>query len=89
MLDLTKNRYSSQWRADNAGDDIRRKLTHLVTEYDRQQEKKGKGYNPYGLAQYLEAADLVADEINKGMEKNQAIQKHFQGALASFLMRKI
>ena len=58
--------------------DIKAKLTHAVTAFDRKQEeratkRKGGYHNPYALAQYLMRVDDVLADIENGAEPAAAI----------------
>jgi hypothetical protein len=57
--------------------DIKRKLDHAVTAFDRKQEeraaKRGSYHNPYALGQYLMRVDDVMSDIANGATPQAAI----------------
>jgi hypothetical protein len=67
---------------------LRETLISLVTQYDKKQSTK-KFYNPYALAQYLEAVDRVVADFEKGMGLNEALTKNFNDRLLEFLVKKV
>jgi hypothetical protein len=73
-------------------EDFRVRLGHIVTEFDRNQEKKNpKKYNRYALSLYLEAADGVRDYLTEHPLSNleTAITAHFNDRLLDFIFKKI
>jgi hypothetical protein len=66
---------------------IESKLSHLVTRYDANQEKRARYYNPYALGLYLAAVDRVIEDIAKGMSLPDAINNNFNDRLAAYLLK--
>ena len=69
-------------------EEIRFKLVHTATEYDRTQETK-KYYNPYALSQYFAATERVLEEVQKGVSVRQALLNNFQGRLLDSLLKAV
>jgi hypothetical protein len=74
---------------DGGGRDIRFVMIHAVTEYDRKQEAKKVGYNPYALPQYLGAVSRAADAIAAGENPRAAILSCFSGRLATAVLKSV
>lgn len=68
--------------------EIRFRLTHALTEYDRKQSKK-RFYNPYALGQYLLRLDSVCEDIEQGAEPRQAILAAFNDRLLDVCLRAL
>lgn len=68
--------------------DIRPRLLHIVTEYDRRQSKR-KGYNPYALAHYCRAIGNVMEAIGNGEPIEQALKHGFCGSLLRHVAKKL
>ena len=54
--------------------DLRTRLIHAATAYDRRQENK-RGYNRHALAQYFAAIDAAMDMIAHGATVRQALER--------------
>lgn len=68
-------------------DQIRTKLVHAATEYDRKESRK-KGYNRYALGQYFMAIDNAAELMaEEGESLRSAIIRSFNGRLCDHLLR--
>lgn len=79
---------------DDSHDSHRLRMAHSVTAYDRGQEaraaKNPKAYhNTYALGHYLGAVDRAHSEMKKGTSPAEAINKHFNGALAKRLHKHL
>ena len=67
---------------------MREKLVHLVTQWDMKQAKR-KHYNPYALAQYLEAVDSAMGAIDSGSSPEASLRAHFNDRLLTYLLKGI
>jgi hypothetical protein len=79
---------------DDSHESHRLRMAHSVTAYDRGQEaraaKNPKAYhNTYALGHYLKAVDGAHGEMKKGTAPAEAINKHFNGALAKRLHKHL
>ena len=70
------------------GGSIRTALVHAATRYDVRQAK-GKRYNHYALAQYLNRIDEVCADIEKGSPPRDAIVAGFTGPLLNVMLKAI
>lgn len=68
--------------------DIRSKLAHAVTEYDRKQSTK-RGYNIYALSHYLGRVAEIEADINAGADPAAAIKAAFSGRLLDACLKAI
>jgi hypothetical protein len=69
-------------------EEITRRLTHAVTEYDRKESSK-KHYNRFALGQYFERiADIRAD-LDRGAEVRAAIVAGFTGRLLDVCLKSV
>ncbi len=65
--------------------DVRDKLIHAATAYDRRQAR-GKRYNPYALAQYFQRIDEVMADIEAGATPREALLAAFSDRLLDALL---
>jgi hypothetical protein len=65
---------------------LRDKLLHQVTEYDRRQQGK-RGYNMWALPQYLGALEQVQEDLDKGVTVRKALTSNFCGRLLDRLLK--
>lgn len=68
-------------------DDLRTRLVMAVTQYDRREEKRGRGYNIYALPQYLGAVDDAMKKIDKGQSPEDALSSTFTGRLLEVVLK--
>jgi hypothetical protein len=68
--------------------EMRFKLLHAVTEYDRKQST-GKGYNRYALANYLAAVEDVTNAVNCGSTRRDALVSRFNGRLLDVCLKSL
>jgi hypothetical protein len=61
--------------------EIKIKLLHAVTEYDRRESKKSS-YNRYALPQYIARINEIDADIQNGADIRKAIVAGFSGRLA-------
>ena len=59
-------------------------LQSLLTQWDIKQSKK-RGYNPYALGIYFEAAERAANLIDDGAYVKESLAKCFNDRLLTFL----
>lgn len=64
------------------------RMVMAVTDYDRKQMSR-RGYNPYALAQYLEAVEAIEKEISSGTTPRQAILNNLLAGLCDVTLRAI
>lgn len=69
-------------------DDIKRRLVHAATAYDRRRAK-GKRYNYYALGQYLMRIDQVCADIAKGASPREALIRAFSDRLLDAMLKGI
>jgi hypothetical protein len=69
-------------------DQLRFKLVHAATEYDRKQEGK-RGYNPYALLQYFVAIDQAIAHHESGKTIRQALVSNFCDRLLDCLLKAV
>ncbi len=67
-------------KKDSSCHALRGALVHAVTVYDRRRAGR-KGYNRYALAQYLDAAERAATEVDKGFPVRAALCRAFNDRL--------
>lgn len=76
-----------------ASGDVHGAMAHVVTGYDRQQQGradiKGTYHNPNALGLYLGAVERAATAIKSGVPHADAINQHFNGALANKLHKAL
>lgn len=76
-----------------ASGDVHGAMAHAVTGYDRQQSErattKGSYYNHNALGLYLGAVERAAKDIKSGTPHVDAINSHFNGALANRLHKAL
>lgn len=65
---------------------LRDKLIHAVTEWDRRQASK-VGYNPHALGIYFQAIDAIMESIDGGVEPRAAIEAGFNDRLRDHCQR--
>jgi hypothetical protein len=69
-------------------------MVHAVTQYDIKQEQAAKKnpkryHNRYALGHYLGAVDRVHGDMKSGVSHGDAINNHFNGALARHLHKTL
>lgn len=64
------------------------RLTHAVTRYDMREASK-RGYNPYALAQYLEACDTLERLLSEGVALERALESCFSDRLLQAVRRAV
>jgi len=69
-------------------EEIRFKLRHALTAYDRRQSKR-KYYNRYALGQYFQRMDSVCADIDKGASPRQALIRGFNDRLLDVCLKAI
>lgn len=63
------------------------KLVHVLTQYDRRQERR-PDYNPYALGRYLLAANQVEEDVKlRGLTLRDAIIRQFTGRLVVAVLK--
>ena len=67
---------------------IRARLVHAVTAYDRKQSTR-RGYNPFALGQYLERVDMIVNDIAAGAEPRKAICAGFSDRLLDHCLKAV
>lgn len=70
------------------GGTVRTALVHALTQYDVRQAR-GKRYNPYALAQYLNRIDDICADIAKGATPRAACTAAFTGSLLACALKAI
>lgn len=70
------------------GGTVRNALVHALTQYDVRQSR-GKRYNPYALAQYLQRIDDICTDIEGGADPRAAVTAAFSGALLACALKAI
>ena len=68
-------------------DDIRTRLVHAVTRYDRQQAMRSKSYSMYALGIYLGAVTQVLDETAEGNPLRVSLVRNFNGRLLDVVLK--
>jgi hypothetical protein len=68
--------------------EIKARLVHAVTAYDRKQSTK-RGYNPYALGQYLERVEMIMGDIANGAEPRKAILAGFNDRLLDHCLKAV
>ena len=67
---------------------IKLKLVHAATEYDRKQEGK-RGYNIYALSQYFDAIDRAIADHESGKTIRQALVNNFCDRILDHLLKAV
>ncbi len=70
------------------GGTVRSALVHALTQYDVRQAR-GKRYNRYALAQYLNRIDQVCADIEAGAAVRAALVAGFSGALLDCALKAV
>ena len=65
---------------------IRARLVHGATEYDRKQSAK-RGWNPYALGIYLQRIDDIMVDIERGADPRSAIVAGFTDRLLDVMLK--
>jgi hypothetical protein len=68
--------------------EIKARLVHAVTAYDRKQSTK-RGYNHYALGQYLERIEMIMDDIANGSDPRKAIVAGFSDRLLDHCLKAL
>ncbi len=68
--------------------DVRTKLVHAATEYDRKQASK-RSYNRYALGIYLNAIDATCKDIEQGLTVRAALLVNFNDRLLDAMLKSV
>lgn len=67
---------------------IKDKLIHALTEYDRKQSKR-RAYNPHALGIYFNRLDEVCADIDRGASVRQALLNGFNDRLLDVCLKAV
>ena len=70
--------------------DLQSLLCCIVTSYDMKQANK-RGYNPYALVQYLDAAKQCAEycETHENTSTRDNLSRYFNDRLLSYILKEL
>ena len=69
--------------------DLRHRLTHAVTAFDRRSQQRRRRVNIYALGHALKAVDLVIEAVQAGSTPREAVIRNLNDRLRDAVLRAL